>query len=170
MLWLYLFLGTIFAVISLYHLFAHKQRKTTSDHILYTLKDSKKINSTSKLYKLSIYFSYVVILLTILLYVEVFRNYVAATILFIILMPFGIFTLVVLDRLFEIRGDAIVFSGYHARWGKIRHITWGKKYKNRRKLIMELDKGTKITTAIPNEEQDELEDVLSNYVHFEKNE
>ncbi|WP_026690333.1 hypothetical protein [Alteribacter aurantiacus] len=169
MRWIYLFLGTVLAVIALYYIFTHKQRNAYDDYVIYTPeKDRKKIHSGSKLYKVALYFSYAVLLLTILLYVEIFRSFELSTIIFAILFPLGLTVLVSLDKLFEIRGQGIVFAGYQANWGKIRQIGWGKKRKNRTQLIMELDKGTKIRTSIANEEKEQLEELLENYVTFDK--
>ncbi|SDZ02758.1 hypothetical protein SAMN05421736_105135 [Evansella caseinilytica] len=169
MQWLYLFLGTILAVISMYHLFTHKKRKAAiNDYIVYELKEKGKISTDSKVYRISVFCAYIVILLAVLLYIEIFRSFTAATIVFVLIFLLGVFVLLVLDRLFELRGDALIFAGYHAKWGIIRHVKWGKQRGKRRALIMELDKGTKIRTSIANEEAEELEEVLSNYVHFEK--
>ncbi|MBM7097680.1 hypothetical protein JSY36_18250 [Bacillus sp. H-16] len=169
MRWLYLFLGTIMAVIALYYIFTHKQRNSTQDYVIYTPeKDDKKIHTGTKLYKVALYFSYAVLLLTILLYVEIFRSFEMSTLIFALQLPLGIAVLVSLDKIFEIRGHGIVFAGYQANWGKIRQIGWGKKRRNRTQLIMELDKGTKIKTTIANEEKAQLEELLENYVTFDK--
>jgi hypothetical protein len=168
MQWIYLCTGTIMGAISIYHLFTHKHRKSTNDYVIHQLNDPKKIRTGSRPYKFSIGAAYLVLFLTIFLYVEIFNNFFTATILFFIILLLGAYVLITIDRIFEIQGEAIIFAGYHARWGKIRHIAWGKKKKNRTQLIMELGKGQKIKTTIDNNETEELEDILSNYVHFEK--
>ncbi|SER93500.1 hypothetical protein [Salipaludibacillus aurantiacus] len=168
MQWIYLLTGTIMGVISVYHLFTHKHRKSTQDYVIYRLNDRKKIPTDSKAYKRSIMAAYGVLFLSVFLFVEIFNNFFNATILFFIIFILGTYVLVTLDRIFEIQGEALIFAGYHARWGKIRSVQWGKKKKNKSQLIMELGKGQKIKTYIRNDEADELENVLSNYVYFEK--
>ncbi|MBU9721862.1 MULTISPECIES: hypothetical protein [Bacillaceae] len=166
--WLYLFTSTILGVIAIYHLFAHKRRETMQDYVIYELKDKRKLGTSSKTYKFSIWSSYIVLILNLFIIIELFRSFQTATILFLIILPLGLFVLITLDRVFEVRGNALIFAGYHTQWGKIRSIKWGKQRAHRTKLIMELDKGTKINTTIANEEKEELESLLSNYVYFEK--
>ncbi|WP_096435798.1 hypothetical protein [Alteribacter populi] len=169
MRWLYLFFGTVLAVIALYYIFTHKQRKASQDYVIYTLEnDHKKIHTGMKMYKVALSFSYVVLLLTVMLYLEVFRSLETATMVFSLLLPLGVTVLIFLDKIFEIRGDGIVFAGYQARWGKIRKIGWGKQRRQRTQLVMELDKGTKIKTSISNKEKPQLEELLENYVTFNK--
>ncbi|TMW71523.1 hypothetical protein [Alteribacter natronophilus] len=169
MRWIYLFIGTVLAVISLYYIFTHKQRNAFQDYVIYTPEnDDKKIGTGTKLYKAALYLSYVVLILALVLYVEVFRSFETSTIIFILMLLTGGAVLLTLEKLFEIRGQGIVFAGYQANWGKIRQIGWGKKRRRRTQLIMELDKGTKIKTTIANEEKDQLEELLENYVTFDK--
>ncbi|UCZ52043.1 hypothetical protein LGQ02_14450 [Bacillus shivajii] len=168
MQWLYLFFATILGVVSLYHLFTHQRRKNTNDYVLFNLKDSKKISTSSTLYKFSVIFAYTVLFVNVFFYVEIFQSFERATILFMIVFVLGTTVLITLDKTFEVRGQALVFAGYHVQWGKIRSLKWGKKGSKRTKLIMELDKGTKIKTSIANEETDEVEELLSNYTYFEK--
>ncbi|PYZ97395.1 hypothetical protein CR205_01985 [Alteribacter lacisalsi] len=169
MRWIYLFLGTVLAVISLYYIFTHKQRKAFQDYVIYTPEnDNKKIGTGTKLYKAALYMSYVVLILVLVLYVEIFRSFETSTIVFILMVIFGGSVLLTLEKLFEVRGQGIVFAGYQANWGKIRQIGWGKKRSKRTQLIMELDKGTKIKTTIANEEKEQLEELLENYVTFDK--
>ncbi|WP_280769338.1 hypothetical protein [Salipaludibacillus daqingensis] len=168
MQWLFLFTGIIMGAISIYHLFTDKHRKSSNDYTIYKLDDPKKIQTGSRPYKLSIIAAYLVLFLTIFLYIEVFNNIFNATILFFVVLILGAYVLITIDRIFEIHGEAIIFAGYHARWGKIRSIAWGKKRKDRTQLIMILAKNQKIKTTIANERVEELEEILSNYVHFEK--
>lgn len=168
MQWIFLFTGTVMAVISIYHLFTHKHRKSSNTYIIHQLKDKRKTTTESFVYKQSIIVAYIVIFLTVFLFMEVFNSVFNAFLLFLAILILGGYVLITLDRVFEIQRDAIIFSGYHAKWGKIRSLQWGKKKKNRRKLIMELAKGQKIRTTIQNSEADELEEILSNYAHFEK--
>ncbi|MBU9711437.1 hypothetical protein [Evansella tamaricis] len=166
--WLYLFCSTIFGVIAIYHLFAHRRREMMNDYVIYETKDPRKISTSSRIYKISLWSSYLILLLNLLLLLEIFRDFQRATLLFLMIFPIGLFILITLDRVFEVRGNALIFAGYHTQWGKIRLIKWGKQGGKRTKLIMELDKGTKIKTTIDNDERSSLEEILSNYTHFEK--
>jgi hypothetical protein len=168
MQWIFLLTGMIMGTISIYHLFTHIHRKARQDYIIYQLDDPKKVQTGSIRYKISIISAYIVLFLNIFLLIQVFTNFSNAAILFFIILVLGGYVLITIDSIFEMHGEAIVFAGYHARWGKIRTIAWGKKKKKRTQLIMILAKGQKIKTTIANERKDELEEILSNYVHFEK--
>jgi len=168
MQWIFLLTGMIMGTISVYHLFTHQHRKARNDYIIYQLNDPKKVLTGSFAYKLSLIAAYIVLFLNIFLLIATFNNFNNAVILFFIILILGGYILLTIDRIFELHGEAIIFAGYHARWGKIRSITWGKKKKNRTQLIMVLAKGQKIKTTIINERVDELEEILSNYVYFEK--
>lgn len=168
MQWLYLLTAVVMTILAVYHLFTDRFRKLSGNTILFELKDPKKISTSSLIYKSSVYSCYIVFLLSIFLFIEVFNNFVTATILFAVVFLLGLFILLTLDRVFQVQGDAVIFAGYHAKWSKIRIIKWGKQYRNRRQLIMELEKGQRIKTTVPNEEKQRLEDFLADYVYVEK--
>ncbi len=138
------------------------------DYVIFNLKDPKKISTSSKLYKVSVVFAYILLFVNIFFYVEIFQSFERATILIMIIFFLGITVLIALDKIFEVRGHALVFAGYHVQWGKIRSLKWGKKRSKKTQLIMELDKGTKIKTSIRNDEKEKVEELLSNYTYFEK--
>ncbi|WP_078595235.1 hypothetical protein [Evansella clarkii] len=160
---LYFIFGTIFALIAVYHIFSHRKRIRANDEILYTLKDPGKLSSRSVYYALTIPFSYIILFLVIFMYLAIFTSFYTATLLFFIIFSFGIYVLLTIDRTFELRTNSLLFAGYHAPWSRIRCLTWGKRGKKRTKLIMELDKGTKIKTSIANEETEDLEKILVDY-------
>ncbi len=168
MIWFYLFFSAVFGIVSFYHIFQHRRRgEQLHVSTLHTLKDPWKITTQSKYYRISIPIAYLILILNVILLVEAFRNFYTATILILIILALGVFVLTVLDRIFEVREDAVIMAGYHARFGRVRNIRWGKKGKDRTGLIMELDRGTKISTSVPNDEKKALEEVLSEYVYFE---
>ncbi|CAM3826985.1 hypothetical protein [Alkalicoccus chagannorensis] len=168
MQWLYLLTAVIMSIISIYHLFTDRVRRINGSEVFFTPDDAQKVSTSSLRYKISLLCSYVVILLSVFLIIEVFNNFVAASILAVLVFAAGTFILLTLDKVFQLQGDAIVFAGYHAKWSKIRVIKWGRARKNRQQLIMELQKGQKIKTTIADEAKEEVEEVLSSYVHFEK--
>ncbi|WP_147803549.1 hypothetical protein [Alkalicoccus halolimnae] len=167
--WLYLLTAVVMSVISIYHLFTDRFRRLSGSPSVYKSTDTRRLHTDSTMYKLSLYSCYFVILLSIFLFIEVFNNFMTATLLFIVVFLLGLNVLLTLDRVFEIQGEAVIFAGYHAKWSKIKSIQWGKKKRRGRQLIMELSKGQKIKTTIADKEQNTIEDILSDYVYFEKN-
>ncbi len=166
--WLYLFTAVVMSVIAIYHLFSDRFRRLNRQTAVFRTSDPRKLHTESLVYKMSVYSCYIVLILSVLLVIEVFNNFLTATLLFIAVFITGLYILLTLDRVFEIQGEGVVFAGYHARWSKIRSMKWGKTKKSRRQLIMELDKGQKIKTMISEKEQDTVEEILSDYTYFEK--
>ncbi|NJP36806.1 hypothetical protein [Alkalicoccus luteus] len=167
MQWLYLFTGVVASVIAIYHLFTDRLRRLRGAETTFTPDDTKKISTHSTIYKISVYSCYLVLILSIVLFVEVFNSFQNATILFVFIFALGLFILLTLDRVFEIQGDALIFAGYHARWSTVQKICWGRQKSSRRQLIMELAKGQKIKTTIANEAKEDVEETLAIYCHFE---
>ncbi|MBB5174353.1 hypothetical protein [Texcoconibacillus texcoconensis] len=165
--WFYLFYIAIMGSLALYHLSTHKQRNNSESDVIYLLKDTKKIHTESKMYRTSIISAYVVLGLSLVILFEMFRNTDTTALLFLLLIPVSFHVLFTLDKLFEVRSDRVIFSGYQAHWHKIRQIGWLKKQDKFSTLMMELNKGTKIRIKIPKSETKELEKVLKQYVQFE---
>ncbi|SDN60979.1 hypothetical protein [Alkalicoccus daliensis] len=168
MQWLYLITAVVMSILAVYHLFTDRFRKLSGNTVLFELDDPKKISTSSIIYKSSIYACYIVFLLSILLFMQLFTNFTTATLLFVVVFLLGMFILLTLDKVFQVQGDAVIFAGYHAKWSKIRIIKWGKQRRHRRQLIMELVKGQRIKTTVPNEEKQRLENFLADYVYVEK--
>ncbi|QKS71809.1 hypothetical protein FLK61_34630 [Paenalkalicoccus suaedae] len=165
--WLYLFTAAVMGAISLYHLFTHRHRKNQNDMIIYTPQDKKKLSTTSSTYKASVIAAWAVIILSFVLVIEVFISFTIASALFFTVLALGAFVLMTLDRIFQVQGDALIFAGYYAKWGRIQFLEWGKKRGNRRQLIMTLAKGQRIKTTVDEKHKAEIEDLLKDYVSFQ---
>ncbi|ADH99007.1 hypothetical protein [Salisediminibacterium selenitireducens] len=166
--WLFLFTAGVVSAVAVYHLFTHKHRENSGDQSFFSLTDPRKLTVASKTYKASVYAGYAALPIGLVLVLETFNNFVMAFLLFLIQLFIGSFILVTLDRVFEIYGGAIVFAGFHAKWSRVKEFRWGKKTTGRRQLIMETTKGQRIKTKIAPEDQERVEEVLSDFAYFEK--
>ncbi|AOM83440.1 hypothetical protein [Salisediminibacterium beveridgei] len=168
MQWLFLFTAAVVSAVSVYHLFTHKHRENSTDDSFFSLNDPRKLTVASKTYKWSVRAAYLALPVGLILTLETFNNFALAFFLFLLQLFIGTFILVTLDRVFELYGGAIVFAGFHAKWTRVREFRWGKSFGTRRQLIMETTKGQKIKTKIAQEDQERVEDILSDFAHFEK--
>ncbi|MFA9555893.1 hypothetical protein ACERII_01100 [Evansella sp. AB-rgal1] len=170
MLLLNLFLSLLFGFIGLYHFLTHMNRKKMDEEVIFVLDDSRKTTTKSLSYKISIYCSVAVMLMSLILFIQTFRSIEGTLSLLIMVVLLGTYVLYILDKVFEVREDTITFSGYHVNWGRVKHMKWGKQRKNDRKMIMIVrkgkGKGVQVEAWIPNDQVEELEELLSMYVEI----
>ncbi|PRO64868.1 hypothetical protein [Alkalicoccus urumqiensis] len=167
MQWLYFVTAVLAFVLALYHLFSHRHRVNNQETRIYSLKHSSHIDTDSTRYMWSVRAARVMPVTALFLILMLFQSFPAATVLFALTAALGLFVLLTLDKTFEVQDGGVVFAGYHARWNAVKSIYWGRKRPGKKQLVMELQKGQRITTFVSDKDAEDVQKIISAYTFFD---